>query len=67
MKNLSPIERFVIMLIIIENASYHSRLKVKVPTMANNKKEIITFIHDNLPVPSPIPIKSDLIQMIKKV
>ena len=46
---------------------YHSRLKVEVPTMVNNQKQIITFIHhDNLPVPSQIPIKSHLIQMIKK-
>ena len=64
MQNLSPNERSVI---IIDNASYHSRLKVKVPSMANKKEEIITFMQDNnLPVPSPILIKSVLIRIIKE-
>lgn len=63
-KNLPPNERCVI---VIDNASYHSRLKKKVPNMASKKDEIIKFMHDNnLQVPSPVPIKSILIQHIRE-
>ena len=64
MKNLPPNEQYII---VIDNANYHSQLKIKVPNMSNKKEEILKFMHDNyLQLPSPIPIKYVLIQIIRE-
>ena len=52
--------------IMIDNASYHSRQEVKVPTQATKKAEILEFmIKKNIPIPSPVPTRPVLLERIK--
>ena len=45
--------------LIIDNASYHSRQEVKVPTQDTKKAEILEFMmKKNIPILSPVPIKT---------
>ena len=53
-------------LFIIDNASYHSRQEVKVPTQATKKAEILEFMmKKNIPIPSPVPTRPVLLERIK--
>lgn len=53
-------------IIILDNASYHSRQKIKIPTMNTNVKDIVNFMkQNNITVPNPLPIKAVLLQEIK--
>ena len=52
--------------LIIDNASYHSRQEVKVPTQATKKAEILAFMmKKNIPIPSPVPTRPVLLERIK--
>ena len=52
--------------LIIDNASYHSRQEVKVPTHATKKAEILEFMmKKNLPIPGPVPTRPVLLERIK--
>ena len=53
--------------LIIDNTSYHSRQEVKVPTQATKKAEILEFMmKKNIPIPSPVPTRSVLLERIKE-
>ncbi|PSN54164.1 hypothetical protein C0J52_06847 [Blattella germanica] len=50
--------------IVLDNASYHSRIQVKIPT---KKHEMIEFTKaHNIPVLNPVPINAVLSQKIKE-
>ena len=52
--------------LIIDNANYHSRQEVKVPTQATKKAEILEFMmKKNIPIPSPVPTRPVLLERIK--
>ena len=52
--------------IVVDNASYHSRLKVKIPTMSSKKDDIIRFMSEhNLDIPNPVPIKAVMLEIVK--
>ena len=52
--------------LIIDNASYHSRQKVKVPTQATKKAEILEFMmKKNILIPSHVPTRPVLSERIK--
>ena len=52
--------------LIIDNASYHSRQEVKVPTQATKKAEILEFMmKKNILMPSPVPTRPVLLERIK--
>ncbi|KAJ4448233.1 hypothetical protein ANN_10247 [Periplaneta americana] len=45
-------------IIVMDNASYHSRQLIRFPTMISNVKDIINFMrHNNLPFLTPYPSK----------
>lgn len=53
--------------IVMDNAPYHSRILEKPPTQASLKSEIIDYMHKkSISVPNPPPVKSALLDMIKK-
>lgn len=63
LQNLSKDRKYVI---VLDNASYHSRQLIKIPTKSSNKSEIIEFMKKfDLPVPDPVPIKLILLERIK--
>ena len=52
--------------LIIDNASYHSRQEVKVPTQATKKAEILEFMmKKNIHIPSPVPTRPIYLGRIK--
>ena len=52
--------------IVIDNASYHSRQLVKIPTMATKKDGMVTFMTThNIVIPEPLPTKPVLLGCIK--
>lgn len=53
--------------IVLDNASYHSRLQFKIPNMSYRKQDMLNFMqqHD-VDIPDPLPIKSVLLMNIKK-
>lgn len=54
--------------IVMDNASYHSRLLNKVPNNNNKKQDIINFMRNkNINIPEPIPRKKDLLGIIKSL
>lgn len=54
--------------IVMDNASYHSRIAYKPPNMNSKKEEIIAFMHDNnISIPNPIPVKAALLKLMRVV
>jgi transposase len=52
--------------IVMDNASYHSRILNKIPNNNTKKDEILKFMQlKNITVPKKIPVKKELIRMIK--
>ena len=51
--------------LIIDNASYHSRQEVKVPTQATKKAEILEFDEKEYPYTESCPDKPVLLERIK--
>ena len=52
--------------LIIDNASYHSRQEVKAPAQATKKAEILEFMmKKNIPIPNPVPTRPVLFERIK--
>lgn len=53
--------------IVIDNASYHSRQAIKIPCQSTKKQDIITYMNNNsIPVPDPVPIKPVLLDIIRQ-
>ncbi|KAJ4433783.1 hypothetical protein ANN_16095 [Periplaneta americana] len=53
--------------IVMDNASYHSKQAIKFPTLKSSVKDIINFMqYHKMPVPHPIPIKAAMMQTIRK-
>ena len=53
-------------IIVLDNASYHSRQVEKIPTMNTLKADMINFMKDHgIRVHEPIPIKAVLLEKIK--
>ncbi|KAJ4425327.1 hypothetical protein ANN_28246 [Periplaneta americana] len=53
--------------IVMDNASYHSRQAIKFPTLRSYVKDIINFMqYHKIPVPHPNPIKAAMMQTIRK-
>lgn len=54
-------------LIVMDNAAYHSRLSVNVPSTCTKKSDIINFMNlHNLPIPNPMPTNPILVDIVKK-
>ncbi|XP_050516593.1 uncharacterized protein LOC126891459 [Diabrotica virgifera virgifera] len=52
--------------IVMGNASYHSRLLTKIPNSSTKKDGIVTFLRDkNIPLPKRVPLKKDLLNIVK--
>ena len=52
--------------LILDNASYHRRQEVKVPTQATKRTEMLEFMmKKNIPIPSPVPTRPVLLERIK--
>ena len=52
--------------IVLDNASYHSRVSQKIPTQATRKADILLFMKDHtIAIPQPIPFKPVLLHLIK--
>lgn len=63
LKNLPRDKKCVI---VLDNASYHSRLARRIPNMSTRIAEIVQFMRENdLTIPEPLPIKAVLVQIIK--
>lgn len=63
MKNIPRDRKCVI---VLDNASYHSRKTFRLPTMATKKEDMVQFMNvHNLDVPNPLPVKSVLLSKIK--
>ena len=53
--------------IVLDNASYHSRKRFRIPTMSTKKDEMLKFMEDhNIEIPYPVPFKSVLLMKIKE-
>ncbi|XP_072400443.1 uncharacterized protein [Diabrotica undecimpunctata] len=52
--------------IVMDNASYHSRLLRKIPNSSTKKDDIITFLRDKkIRLPNRVPLKKDLLNIVK--
>lgn len=52
--------------IVLDNASYHSRLLSKVPNNSTKKEDILNFMKNkNISIPEKIPTKTELLNIIK--
>lgn len=52
--------------IVLDNASYHSRKLIKIPNMNTKKADILTFLKERkITVPQKTPVKKELIKIIK--
>ncbi|KAJ4440962.1 hypothetical protein ANN_10811 [Periplaneta americana] len=53
-------------IIVLDNASYHSRLKFKTPSMSMNVQHMLSYMRaNNITIPNPVPIKALLLKLIK--
>lgn len=52
--------------IVMDNASYHSRILNKIPNTSTKKDDILNFMRDKgITIPKKIPVKSELLKIIK--
>lgn len=52
--------------IVMDNASYHSRQLNKIPNLSTKKADILSFMRSkNLSIPEKIPVKKELLKIIK--
>lgn len=52
--------------VVMDNASYHSRLLSKVPNNSTKKQDIIDFMKKkNINIPEKMPLKNELLKIIK--
>lgn len=53
--------------IVMDNASYHSRQINKIPNLNSKKADILYFLKEkNIAIPEKVPCKKELIQIIKR-
>lgn len=53
--------------IVLDNASYHSRILNKIPNISTKKEDILKFMRNkNMEIPVKIPIKRELLKSIKE-